>query len=486
MWGAVYFSPMMTNSVTRQAHGDVHRFAYTARCVLGGLLLMSCARADTNLQPRAADGGPDSSASFAGQAGTRDSADAGTPFDDSRAPLARSMLAADTTPAISDDDYATFIAHLDQFGLDLAQKMASENQFTTENLVFSPLSVSYALAMTYAGARGETANEMKHVLGDSFAAGVFHAGANRLARELASRVTSRPADDGFPHRLEWRLADAIFVDKTLSLQPAFLDVLSSEYDGGVRQVDLANALEMARMTINDWVADQTKQRIINLLPLDSLDGRTRIVLVNAVYFNGTWSTGFHRGFTRPAPFHRLAGDTIQVPTMYGEPDGSYGMGADFEVTELLYEGGHVRMTIVLPGDGQFASVRGQVSAAWLQKAIGLLAPGRMEVRMPTFKFTSGSFSLLKGLQDLGMKLAFSGAADFSGISSDEALTVLDVLQKAQVGVDETGTEAAAATGVMAGLLSKPQSITVDRPFLFFIRDDDGAVLFSGQVVDPTQ
>jgi serpin B len=139
----------------------------------------------------------------------------------------------------------------------------------------------------------------------------------------------------------------------------------------------------------------------------------------------------------------------------------------------------------LPGDGQFESMRSQVSAAWLQKAIGLLTPGRMEVRMPTFKFSSGSFSLLKGLEDLGMKLAFSGAADFSGISSAEALTIFEVLQKAQVGVDETGTEAAAATGVMAGLLSKPQSITVDRPFLFFIRDDDGAVLFSGQVVDPS-
>jgi hypothetical protein len=125
-----------------------------------------------------------------------------------RAPLERSMIAPDTTTAISDSDYATFIAHLDQFGLDLGQKMASENQLTTGNLNYSPLSVSYAQAMTYAGARGDTASEMKSVLGDSFADGVFHQGANRLMRELASGVTSGPDSGGNAHRLDWSLVDS--------------------------------------------------------------------------------------------------------------------------------------------------------------------------------------------------------------------------------------------------------------------------------------
>jgi serpin B len=401
------------------------------------------------------------------------------------------MIAADTTPAISDDDYATFIAHLDQFGLDLGQKMASENQLTTGNLIYSPLSVAYALAMTYAGARADTASEMKTVLGDSFADGVFHRGANKLARVLASRVTSQSGSDGNVHRLEWNLADSIFVEQTLELQPAFLDLLSSEYDSGVRQVDFKHAFEVARLTINDWVAGQTKDKIVDLLPMGSLDERTRVVLVNALYFYGTWAIPFKPSDTQAAPFHRLAGDTIQVTTMSGvQPGGSYGKGTDFELAELLYEGEHIRMTIVLPTAGQFESVRDQVSGAWLQRAVGLLSPMQLTVQLPKFKFSSGAFSLMKGLTDLGMKVAFTDDADFSGISADEPLKIVDVLQKAYVAVDENGTEAAAATAVIgsatSAIVQPPLPFTVDRPFLFFIRDDGGAVLFSGQVVDPSQ
>jgi serpin B len=174
--------------------------------------------------------------------------------------------------------------------------------------------------------------------------------------------------------------------------------------------------------------------------------------------------------------------------MQGHFSMMYKAGSDYSVAELPYEGQQLRMTIVLPAADKFDSVRGQVSGAWLDDAVSDLAQTVLEVQLPKFEMTTDSVSLTQGLQALGMKLAFTPQADFSGITTDTALSISDVLQKAFISVDQNGTEAAAATGVGGLATSAAPTLTpfiVDHSFLFFIRDASGAVLFSGQVVDPS-
>ncbi|HKP61008.1 MAG TPA: serpin family protein [Polyangiales bacterium] len=403
--------------------------------------------------------------------------------------LQRSSVAANSAPSIADSDYASFISHINKFGLDLGQQVAG-GEYKQSNLIYSPLSATIALSMTYAGAKGQTASEMKSVLGDTFAAGVFHTANNRLARELASRVTSRPMSGGNEHKIELNIADSIFVDRSVTLQAPFLEVLGREYDSGVRTVDFIHAYEPARMGINAWVEEQTKDKIQDLLPMGSIDQATRLVLVNALYFYGSWLTPFVSGYTHDAAFKTLAGASVQVPTMNGGLRLQYRAGDKFALAELPYEGEKLRMTIVLPAAGEFETIRAQVSAAWLEQAVSNLSPTLLNVSLPKFKMTVGSFRLTDGLKALGMKQAFTDSADLSGIATGIPLSISDVVQKAFIAVDENGTEAAAATGVIVGTTSAPVDqpipFTVDRPFLFFIRDANGAVLFSGHVVDPSK
>lgn len=402
--------------------------------------------------------------------------------------IQRSSMPANNAPAITDGDYQAFISHINKFGLDLGQQV-SGGEYKTTNLIYSPLSATVALGMTYAGAKGQTASEMKTVLGDSFAAGVFHTAANKLVRELASRATSTSAPNGDALKLELNLADSIFVDRTVTLQTPFLDVLSREYDSGVRRLDFIHEFEAARMTINDWVEEQTKDKIQDLLPMGSITDMTRLVLVNALYFYGSWATPFPHNATQDGPFKTLAGSSVQVPTMHIETRFSYAKADSFELAELPYLSG-MHMTIVLPADGQFEALRAQVSETWLTEALSKLGPALLNVSLPKFKMTVGSFSLTPGLKALGMQQAFTDGADFSGIANGIPLSISDVVQKAFIAVDEKGTEAAAATGVIVGTTSvpvdQPIPFHVDRPFLFFIRDQNGAVLFSGHVVDPSK
>ncbi|HKU44722.1 MAG TPA: serpin family protein, partial [Polyangiales bacterium] len=234
------------------------------------------------IQPSAAG----EAAGVAGTAGMKPAVDAGAPSVSpvANAPqIARSSVAPNAQPVIADAEYPTFISHINQFGLELGQQLAS-GDLEQKNLVYSPLSATLALGMTYAGAKGRTATEMKTVLGDSFAPGVFHTAANRLMRELASRERESSMSSSEQPKLELNLADSIFVDRSLTLQASFLDLLSREYDIGVGQVDFSTASEAARLGINAWVQEQTKDKIKDLLAPDAITFRTRLVLVNALYF----------------------------------------------------------------------------------------------------------------------------------------------------------------------------------------------------------
>jgi serpin B len=400
----------------------------------------------------------------------------------------RGTVEADTAPAIDDADYSKLIKQLNHFGLELGAKQAQANKLTTTNNVYSPLSAAIALAMTYNGARGDTATEMGKLLAGDLASDTFHSGVNRLSRELASRAL-RDKDASEPKRIELDFADALYVDTSLEVEQPFLNDLSKHYDAGVHRVDFLHAFEPARVQINDWVAAKTHDQIQNLLPEDAVSEQTRFVLVNALYFYGSWSSPFSAEATSDADFQTLAGDTVSVPTMYDETTMSYAAGSGFSVVDLPYVGGHLSMAVVLPDEGQFETVRAGMTGEWLDTTLGSLSDVRVALALPKFKLVSDSVSLSAPLQAMGMETAFTDNADFSGITGSERLSISDVLQKAFVAVDEAGTEAAAATAAIGGVGSaRPTEIvrfSVDRPFLFVIHDNSGAVLFTGHVVNPS-
>ncbi len=435
-------------------------------------------------------GSPLEAGASAGQAGIG-GATAGADKDgnsSANVEILRSSVAADYSPDVSEADYNAFIEQLATFGVGLGQKLVEAEQLGTKNHVYSPLSAAYALAMTYAGARGDTAAEMKTVLGDSFSGSTYHSAANRLARELASRELDQSSGSDV-RRIELNLTDSIFIERTREVHPAFLDLLALEYDSGVRRVDFRNAFDAARMTINDWVAAQTHDKILELLPVGSVNEDTPDVLVNALYFYGSWRVPFARDATRPADFHSLSGGTHQVDTMFErELQAGYASTADYSLAALSYVGDHLSMVILLPAQGKFESVRSTISGAWLKQQLAKLDTKLLSVALPKFEMTVGSFSLKTALEALGMRQAFSDKSDFSGIAP--MLSVADVLQKCFIAVNEEGTKAAAATSSVMrpsrATVDQPIPFVVDRPFLFFVRDDSGAILFSGQVVDPLE
>lgn len=427
-----------------------------------------------------------------GSGGDRDAggdaaADAGSGGE--QAQVDRSDVEPDTMPSIDDADYAQLISQLNKFGLELGKKVNEANALTEKNSVYSPLSASVALSMAMAGARGETANEMQSLLSSGLESDTYHAGINRLSRELASREVDTKDAAGTPRKIALNLADALYVDASLSLKSAFLDLLAREYDSGVHREDFVHAFEPARMRINAWVADQTHDKIQDLLPPSAITELTRLVLVNALYFYGSWLTPFQPEATSDGTFRTLAGTTVMVPTMHARLSLRYTTSADFAAIELPYVGGHLQMTVILPSEGQFEQVRSGASASWLETTVQSMSPKTVQLALPKFKMTVGSFGLTDSLKAMGMKQAFSDSADFTGISTDEPLMITGVVQKAFVSVDENGTEAAAATAVVVGATSVPTEIVelnIDRPFLFFIHDDSGVVLFEGHVVDPSK
>jgi serpin B len=400
---------------------------------------------------------------------------------------ARSAKAFDAKPTPAAADYAALVTGANDFGFDLYKKLGDAG-----NVIYSPLSTATALSMTYAGARGATAAQMKTVLHDTLGADAYAVAFNKLLVDLDGRNVALHKTDEGDKSLKLHLVDAVFAQKDYALVPAYLDTLGVHYDAGVKLLDFAADAEGSRKLINGWVADNTEQKILDLLPQGSIDGSTRLVLANALYFYGSWVHPFEKDFTKDATFHAPAGD-VTASTMHATLSAPYIEGDGFKATELGYDGGAVAMTIVLPDAGKLADVEASLSSAWLAQTAKDLESHGAEVALglPKFKFTWGTTSFTKPLEALGMTDAFQNPpADFSGMEPKKELYISDVLHKAFVGVDEYGTEAAAATAVVmnAGAVpDPPKAFDIDRPFLFLVRDTvSGAVLFVGKVVDPTK
>ena len=384
----------------------------------------------------------------------------------------------ETSPEISQEDLALLVQGNTAFAFDLYQTLREQDG----NLFYSPHSISMALAMTCAGARGLTEEQMAHTLHFLLDQDMLHPAFNWLDLELATRGEGAQGkdDDGF--RLN--VVNAIWGQKDYPFLPDFLDNLAHNYGAGLRILDFINETEQSRLTINNWVSDQTEGRIEDLIPQGAIDALTRLVLTNAIYFNAAWEYPFDENMTADGPFYLLDGTQVTLPMMTQTESFAYTFGEGYQALELRYDGGELSMVILLPDAGEFLAFEEALDAGRVYEIIGSLQVTRVALTMPGFEFDS-KFSLAETLAEMGMPVAFSGAADFSGMTGSRDLFISDVVHKAFVSVDEAGTEAAAATAVIMPTSAPTVEVTIDRPFIFLIRDiDTGAILFLGRVLNP--
>jgi serpin B len=363
-----------------------------------------------------------------------------------------------------------------EFALDLYQKL----RLLDGNLIFSPYSLSTALAMTYAGAHADTQIQMAqalHFLPDQ-----------DLLHPAFAHLGARLKEVGKKGYVQLRVANTLWPRKGYELLKAFLTLAKKFYGVRITPVDFGDG-ETARLTINGWVEERTENKIKDLIAAGVLDVSTRLVLVNAIYFKGNWADRFDPELTKQAPFFTPASGQIQVPMMtlkhtfrYAEVDG-------FQALELPYAGGDLSMFVLLPRDvNGLAQLEESLVAKNLEKWEKSLQEAEVEASLPRFELTF-PFRLDETLESMGMEDAFSTKADFSGMDGTRELYLGAVLHKAFVAVNEQGTEAAAATAVAMvtkALAISPIIFRADHPFIFFIQENGtGSILFIGRVVDPT-
>ncbi len=354
------------------------------------------------------------------------------------------------------------------------------------NLFFSPYSISTALAMTYAGARGDTADEMAKVLRFGFPPQDLPAAFAGVARRMN--------DIGRRNQVALSVANSLWCQKEYPFAPAFLKLNRDFFGADARLADFASNPEAARAEINSWVAGKTADKIPELLHQGDLSRVTRMVLCDAVYFKGKWASQFEPRGTQPAPFFVTPDQPVQAPMMHQKLKlQSHDLG-DSYVLALPYIGRDLSMVILLPKamDGLGALER-RLDGAKLDEALAALdaAPeAKAEVFLPKFKLDC-RLDLARELSAMGMPAAFGSEADFSGIDGRRDLFISAVVHQAVVDVNEEGTEAAAATGVVVRSMALAREMTpvfrMDHPFLFLLRENQtGSVLFLGRVANPVR
>lgn len=395
-------------------------------------------------------------------------------------PVLQSDLSRDTAPDVAPSAVADLVAGNNRFAFDLFHAVAQEEG----NLFFSPYSISTALALTYAGARGETAAQMADTLHYTLPQSQMHPAANALDLYLT-------ADDG-EEAFDLTIANALWGQEDMAFRQEYLDLMATHYGASLRPVNFQSKAgrEAAARWINQWVSDATSERITDLVDPGRWTHLTRLILTNAIAFDGLWLQPFD-GDTKKADFTLLDGNSVRVPLMQRYATITpYASGEGWQAAELAYQGGRMHMLILLPAEGHFESFAAELDAARLAEIEAALAPTDLLLYLPRFEYAAG-LTLKEILAEMGMPLAFSASeANFSGIAeSPLPLYISHVLHKAYVAVDEAGTEAAAATVVEIEVgeeASVPEVMRADRPFIFLIRDaEQGTILFMGRVVDPT-
>lgn len=371
-----------------------------------------------------------------------------------------------------------------QFAIDLYSRLATDPGHTAGNVFFSPWSISSALALTYEGARGTTADEIRSV---------FHFPSSYTTlREGYSEILSglNSGDSGY----SLYTANALWAEETHPFLPDYISTADQYYGAKTTNLDFVNEPEVSRATINRWVEDKTRDRIRDLIPEGAIDPTTLLVITNAIYFKGTWDTQFEVSNTQEEDFHVTPSLTVRAPMMkmtsvdagysYAETDTLQVLGMPYAHTR----GKGLSMLVLLPKDNDLEAMENELSAARIAELNQALVHRQVNVYFPRFRMET-SYSLSDTLAGMGMPSAFGGA-DFSGMDGTKGLFIDTIFHKAFVDVNEEGTEAAAATAVIAirslGPMEPIPVFRADHPFLFLIQDNDtGNILFIGRVVNPT-
>ncbi len=378
--------------------------------------------------------------------------------------------------ALAIKDINTLVSGNNNFALELYKRLSLEKG----NIFFSPYSISSALAMTYAGAKGETAKQMARVLRFTLPQERLHKAFNELSRLLQSNTKD----------YQLSIANALWGQKDYRFLREFIDLTNKYYDAGFKEVDYTNvtAREETRQIINKWVEDKTNSKIKDLIKRDDIDDLTRLILTNAIYFKGKWELQFDPKNTKNMPFYVSENVKLDMPMMYQKGRFNYGEDNEVQVLEILYAGKDLSMIIVLPKINiMLSKIEKILSTKKLKTWLSSLSEREVEVYIPRFKIEK-RYILNDILKRLGMVDAFDMIkADFSGMTPKPDLYINSVIHQSFVEVNEEGTEAAAATAVIMGtkMAVMPIVFLADRPFIFFIRDNrSGSILFMGRLAEP--
>ena len=397
--------------------------------------------------------------------------------------VARSSLARDINPQVSDADLAAVVGGNTDFALKAFGQIGTG---ADTNTVFSPYSITLAVALAAAGARGTTLGGMEQALSFPLPQERLNPAFNKLDLLLATKATGTVHSDGsLSPRLN--IVNAVWGQQDFPILPAYLDTIAVNYGAGLRLVDFIHAPEDSRITINSWVADQTNDRIIDLIPQGAIDDLTRVVLTNTIWFKADWALPFRAESTSNRPFFNNNGSTSTVPFMHQMMTLSYAQSNGCQAVDIPYVDGNLSMLVLMPDPGTFDTFLSTLTPTKLDDITSQLTNTFIDLSLPKFTFSTAA-DLKTILSSLGMGDAFDpNSADFSGIDGLRDLSVSNVLHQAFISVDEKGTEAAAATAVIIGITASvpPPALllTIDHPFLFFVRDrQTGLVLFMGKVV----
>ena len=365
-----------------------------------------------------------------------------------------------------------------QFAFDLYSEL---DKYEDGNMFYSPYSISAALAMTYEGAEGQTAEEIKSV---------FHFPEDNILRPNFAAIYNDINKGNEDYEL--KTGNALWAQKDFPFLPEYMSRVENYYGGKATMLDFVEETEKSRQTINRFIEEQTNDKIKDLIPAGSLDKMTRLVLTNAIYFKGIWEWQFDKTDTREEIFRIDSSNTVETPMMNMNPKETkfnYAETDNLQILELPYKGEKISMLILLPTE-DLNTIESILTTEKLNEYKSQMKETEIDsISLPKFEFDAKYF-MNNTLSSLGMSKAFSGGADFSGMTGKKDLFISSVIHQAYVGVDEEGTEAAAATAVIMtmGISLEPRKIfNADHPFIFVIQEKNtGNILFLGRVIDPTK
>lgn len=363
-----------------------------------------------------------------------------------------------------------------QFALDFYKQISANEK---GNIFFSPISLSAAMSMAFAGAKGETQNQISSVFHFPSNRKKFHAQQGELLKQI------NPKNDS----IQLNIVNTLWAEKTYPFKKAYNKLIKQSYSASIQPVDFINKYEDGRLLINDDIFKSTSEKIKDLLPAGSVNPLTKLVLTNAIYFKANWKTKFVRNKSIDAIFYITPQEKVKCSMMSVKGSFRYTEDANAQAVELPYSGGNYSIVVILPTANQTIEEYSKgLSFSSLDNLLKGLLKQEVNVSIPKFKLSSG-YQLKQVLSDMGMPLPFTDKADFSGMTSKNDLKITDVFHKAFIEVNEEGTEASAATAVVIGLKSagNEKYFIANRPFLFLIKDNSsGSILFMGRMVNPTK